>query len=175
MYRPSAYDSEGSLTHAGTISHHLEAEGPTGIRYKQTNNRAELRAVIGALQFRDWSRVCNGGWRSIVIATDSEYVARGITGCAKRWEAEDWTTFDRTSKRYTDVKNQDLWKLLLYMIRQLQSQGLSLSFWRIPREWNERADEYAGKATQWDEVLKFQIVHPVDSTKVEITPWRFIS
>jgi ribonuclease HI len=73
VYRPSAYTQTGSLTHRGIIPFRLETKGPTGYSYKQTSNRAELRAVIAALQFRDWSMDCNRSWRSLVIATDSEY------------------------------------------------------------------------------------------------------
>ena len=79
-----------------------------------TSNRAELRAVIAALQFRDWSTDCSGGWKSVMIATDSEDVVFGITERIKRWEVENWKTFDQSLRLRVDVKNQDLWKLLLF-------------------------------------------------------------
>lgn len=47
-----------------------------------TNNRAKMRAVIAALEFRAWA---DEGWRSIVIATDLEYVVRGATEWLPRW------------------------------------------------------------------------------------------
>ncbi|TVY14040.1 hypothetical protein LARI1_G007595 [Lachnellula arida] len=87
VYRPSAFSETGKLTHDGTINSSLETRGPTGQVYPQTSNRAELRAVIAALQFRDWSTDCNGGWRSLVFATDSEYVAINATQHIQRWES----------------------------------------------------------------------------------------
>lgn len=63
-----------------TFAFRLESEGPTGITVVQTSNRAELRAVIGALKFHDWDREGCVGWKSSVIATDSEYVTLGVTG-----------------------------------------------------------------------------------------------
>lgn len=152
VYRPSAYSESGSVTHTGTTRYRLETEGPTGKIYKQTSNRAELRAVIAALQFCDWATDCNRGWRSVVIATDSEYVAVNCIDRIKLWESNSWTT-----QQGADIKNQDMWKLLLKEIRRLQAEGVNVSFWRIPREWNERADMHAKEAAKGREVLKFSI------------------
>lgn len=38
----------------GVVAEPLEPQGPTGHVYRPTSNRAELRAVIAALQFRGW-------------------------------------------------------------------------------------------------------------------------
>ncbi|KAL2066947.1 hypothetical protein VTL71DRAFT_1371 [Oculimacula yallundae] len=86
VYRPSAYNEDGLLTHGGTVAFPLERRGPIGVSFVHTSNRAELRAVIAVLQFCDWISDCNAGWRSVVIATDSEYVAHGATNWALRWE-----------------------------------------------------------------------------------------
>ena len=160
VYRPSAYSETGSITHTGTIALHLETRGPTSQVYKQTSNRAELRAVIAALQFRDWSTDCNGGWRSLVFATDSEYVALNATQRIQRWESEGWKTFDQKTRQLADIKNQDLWKLLLNLIRTLQADGVKVSFWRIPRALNERADKFAKIGAESEEVPYFQMVKP---------------
>ena len=97
----------------------LETMGPTGETYTQTSNRAELRAVIAALQFLDWSADCNRSWRSLVFATDSEYVAVNATERIARWEAAGWKLASYKGRAPESVKNQDLWKLLLTLIRQL--------------------------------------------------------
>ena len=47
----------------------LELEGPFGNHHSQTSNRAELRAVLGAVRHRVWWAE---GHHTIVIATDSE-------------------------------------------------------------------------------------------------------
>jgi ribonuclease HI len=93
--------------------------GPTGEKYTQISNRAELRAVIAALQFLDWSADCNRSWRSLVFATDSEYVAVNATERIARWEAAGWKLASYKGRAPESVKNQDLWKLLLTLIRQL--------------------------------------------------------
>jgi ribonuclease HI len=151
----------------------LETEGPTGEVYKQSSNRAELRAVIAALQFTDWSTDCNGGWRSLVIATDSEYVAVNITQRIKKWGKEGWKTFDHSTKRRQDVKNQDLWKLLLSLVRTLQGEGVEVSFWRIPRASNERADRFAKYGAEHAEVPHFVMVQPDGPTDIKFKPYPY--
>ncbi|TVY50253.1 Ribonuclease H [Lachnellula cervina] len=166
-YRPSAYSKAGELTHDGTMSLRLETRGPTGQIYPQTSNRAELRAVIAALQFKDWSSDCNEGWRSLVFATDPEYVGLHITQSIQRWESEGWMTSD-----HRNIMNQDLWKLLLSLIRTLQGDGVAVSFWRIPRDWNKRADEAAKMGAQKNEEPHFGMVKPRGPLEAEHVLYR---
>ncbi|PVH75223.1 hypothetical protein DL98DRAFT_359098, partial [Cadophora sp. DSE1049] len=90
----------------GTVAFRLENKSSYGSPAEQTSNRAELRAVIAALQFRAWHRV---GWKRIVIATDSEYA------------------INMTSKK-VPVKNRDLWELLMKVIKRLTDQGVEVLF-----------------------------------------------
>ncbi|KAG8839868.1 hypothetical protein FRC20_005887, partial [Serendipita sp. 405] len=62
IFRPDAPDAN--------MTSRLELDGP------QTLHRAELRAAIGAMQYRNWN---SEGFRSLVIATNSDYVVRGAT------------------------------------------------------------------------------------------------
>lgn len=174
VWRPSAYSDTGEVTHAGTVCGRLEEYGPTGVAYKQTSNRAELRAVIAALQFRDWGSDCRGKWTFIVIATDSEYVAIGATEWIRRWESEGWRTSNQRYRNSENVKNQDLWKLLLGETRKLQSQGIVVGFWRIPREWNERADEFAKVGAQHPERINFVMKKWAGPTSVINLPYTTI-
>ncbi|KAJ7356869.1 ribonuclease H-like domain-containing protein [Mycena albidolilacea] len=104
-------------TPGGNVSLPLEAKGPDGVAYTPTSNRAELRAVIGALEFRSWS---GEGWQRVVIATDMDaYV--GEPG----------------------VLNRDLWELLSEKMGVLAEDGCEVSFWAVPREWNQAADRAA--------------------------------
>jgi ribonuclease HI len=73
----------------GYANFHLEKEGPFGEPSLQTSNRAELRAVIAALRFRAWQ---GEGFKSLVIATDSEYVVEGATNWARGWLRNNWRT-----------------------------------------------------------------------------------
>jgi ribonuclease HI len=70
VFRPASTEPQVN----GHIAFRLETRGPSGNVESQTSNRAELRAVIGALRYRRWD---GEGWKSVVIATDSEYVALG--------------------------------------------------------------------------------------------------
>lgn len=126
------------LVQAGGVNYcrfPLEREGPTGELHPQTSNRAELRAVIAALRFRYWP---GEGFDSLVIATDSEYVVEGVTSWVRGWIRRDWKT-----RVGAPVKNRDLWECLLGEIEDLDKEGMRVSFWRIPREWNTDADYHA--------------------------------
>ncbi|KAI1820263.1 ribonuclease H-like domain-containing protein [Xylaria intraflava] len=123
-----------------TASGRLEKKGPWGDLSIQSSNRAELRAAIAALRFRDW---IYEGFHTIVIATDSEYVTRGATEWAHKWMTNGWQTSGRV-----DVKNKDLWEMLLGEAERWHSEGLSIQFWRIPRTWNTDADAAAKRAAE---------------------------
>ncbi|KAJ2966864.1 hypothetical protein NUW58_g10568 [Xylaria curta] len=122
----------------------LEQKGPFGDPSVQSSNRAELRAVIAALRLRHWT---GEGFNTMVIATDSEYVTSGSTEWSKNWIRNGWRTAGRA-----DVKNKDLWEMLLGEVERWHDEGLSIQFWRIPRDWNKVADAAAKKAAEEDEV-----------------------
>jgi len=100
-----------------------------------TSNRAELRAVVGALTMRYWP---GEGFFRIVIATDSEYVVSGATQWCQKWVANGWKTASGAM-----VKNQDLWKMVLEKMEEYEADGFAVQFFQISREWNEAADDCA--------------------------------
>ncbi|KAK6221388.1 hypothetical protein LQW54_001489 [Pestalotiopsis sp. IQ-011] len=122
----------------------LESQGPFGDASAQTSNRAELRAVIAALRSYDWRR---HRYHTIVIATDSEYAVDGATKWVKTWARGGWMTSGGK-----DVKNKDLWEMLLGDVDRWDRQGLTVHLWRIPREWNTAADAAAKEAASREEV-----------------------
>jgi ribonuclease HI len=122
----------------GYQSWRLELRGPTGALAAQTSNRAELRAVIGAIQFRYW---IGEGFHRLVIATDSTYVVDGATNWVKTWQKSGWKT-----TRGKKVVNQDLWKELIKELDKWRTLGLEITFWHIPRELNSVADRLAKTA-----------------------------
>jgi ribonuclease HI len=130
-----------------TTSGRLETHGPFGDPGEQTSNRAELRAVIAALRFRHWA---GEGWKSIVVATDSEYVVKGATEWARRWTRNGWKTASGNA-----AKNRDLWELLLGQVELWQEEGLRVEMWRVPRAWNAAADAAAKAAAGEEDVEKF--------------------
>ncbi|KAK0111144.1 hypothetical protein ONS95_001520 [Cadophora gregata] len=131
----------------GSVPFRLENQSPDGSPAEQTSNRAELRAVIAALQFRVWQ---GEGWKRLVIATDSEYAVKGATEWFGAWVRKGW----KTSKN-EPVKNRDLWKLLMKEIRKLARTGVEVSFWKIPREWYAQADGAAKEGAAEEEVSQF--------------------
>ncbi|KAI1158509.1 RNase H domain protein [Nemania serpens] len=137
----------GPGSHGGpphTTSGRLETAGPFGEPSHQSIHRAELRAVIAALRSRAWN---NDGVKTIVIATDSDYVTMGATMWAKSWIKKDWVKCGRP------VKNRDLWEVLLGEAEELDEQGVSVQFWQIQRDWNTVADAAAKEAAAEDEAV----------------------
>ncbi|KAJ5133586.1 uncharacterized protein N7443_004791 [Penicillium atrosanguineum] len=122
----------------GYASFALEREGPTGQAHPGTKVRAELRAVIAALRYKYW---IEEGFNSLVIATASEYVVKGITEWVSVWLTTSWRT-----STCADVKNRDLWECLLGEIEAWDDEGMEVRFWAIPREWSTCADSHAKEA-----------------------------
>ena len=120
----------------------LEDKGPWGDAGLQTSNRAELRAIIAASRFRYWR---GEGFSTIVFATDSSYVVEGATQWARAWVQNGWKI-----KNGDDVKNKDLWQMLLGECERWHDDGVGIQFWQIPREWNTLADEGAKKGAAAD-------------------------
>ncbi|XDG09919.1 hypothetical protein ABKA04_009534 [Annulohypoxylon sp. FPYF3050] len=117
------------------VSGRLELKGPFGDDSVATSNRAELRAAIAALRRNDWRA---DGFSSVVIATDSSYLADGATEWVRNWVRNGWKTRSGSS-----VKNQDLWELFLGEVEKCRETGLEVELWKIPREMNELADAVA--------------------------------
>ncbi|KAI8669629.1 RNase H type-1 domain-containing protein [Fusarium keratoplasticum] len=105
---------------SGIVSGRLGKFGPWGDYHEQTNNRAELRAVLAALRFRYWP---GEGFTKLVIATDSEYVVKGATEWVSGWLWNGWRTSNRGA-----VKNRDLWEALLGEFERLGELGLKVEF-----------------------------------------------
>ena len=66
-----------------------------GCQLKSTNNRMELTAAIKALEYFKESK-------KLVVASDSQYVIKGITTWIVRWK----------NKNYKKIKNVELWQRL---------------------------------------------------------------
>ncbi|KAJ4181634.1 hypothetical protein NW755_010903 [Fusarium falciforme] len=116
----------------------LEDKGPFGDDIIAASNRAELRAAIAALRLYDWQ---DEGFESIVIATDSNYVAEGATTLAQGWGFRRWKT-----RTHDDVKNQDLWELLLGGVERWYNRRLRVDILQISRSYNAHADTAAKEA-----------------------------
>ncbi|KAG4253823.1 RNase H domain-containing protein [Fusarium proliferatum] len=74
------------LNTTASINERLENQGPLGEYANPTSNRAEFRAIIGALRYRNWA---SEGFTTLVLATDSEYAAKGATEWIRAWLRRD--------------------------------------------------------------------------------------
>ncbi len=102
-----------------------------------TNNRMELSGAIHALRYLskiDFSK-CE-------IFADSSYVLNGVTSWIHGWEKNGWKTANKKS-----VLNQDLWKELVLLDRQLAGKIIwSKVKGHSGHVYNDKADEIA---TSW--------------------------
>ncbi|EFW99168.1 ribonuclease h [Grosmannia clavigera kw1407] len=111
-----------------------------------------MRAVLAALQVRYWP---GEGLKSVVIATDSEYVFKGATEWVYRWQQYGWYTARGL------VRNKDLWLALWAELDKLAVLGLQLYFWKIPRDLNAEADLWAREGAIQDEEPSFRKIFSV--------------
>ena len=101
---------------------------------QQTNNRAELTAVIKGLQ------ALKKPGSVVEVVTDSIYVKNGCTSWLAKWNQNGWRTADRKP-----VANADLWHLL----DQLLAEQVVHFRWvkgHSGHPENERADALAQRA-----------------------------
>lgn len=106
-----------------------------GSEPQTTNNRMELRAAVEGL--RALKEPCE-----VEIITDSEYLKKGVTEWLPQWKRRGWTT-----RRGTEVLNQDLWREL----DQLAARHRTRWIWvrgHADHPDNLRADELASRAAR---------------------------
>eukprot|EP01139_Manchomonas_bermudensis_P002291 Amastigsp_a4248_16.p1 type:complete len:231 gc:universal Amastigsp_a4248_16:107-799(+) len=98
-----------------------------------TNNRAELMAVVRAIQ------AVPASVAKLHIHLDSSYVRQGITAWIQKWRRNNWRTVDGEP-----VKNQDLWQTLDAVVNARRS-GIAFHYIEAHagHEGNEGADALA--------------------------------
>ncbi|KAH7251312.1 RNase H domain protein, partial [Fusarium tricinctum] len=126
------------------VSGRLEHRGPMDDIHWQSSDKAELRAVVGALRFRHWS---GEGFTRLVLATNSEHVVKGGTEWAQNWCLRGW----RTSFGCTP-KNRDMWEAFFGELERLEEHGLKVQLRKIPRNLNKDTIKLAKEVTQEDEL-----------------------
>jgi len=100
-----------------------------------TNNRMELLAVIRALEsLKRPSRAR--------IATDSQYVQKGISEWIKGWKARGWRTASKEP-----VKNVDLWQELDTLANKHDIEWVWIKG-HAGHDGNERADQLANRGVE---------------------------
>jgi len=102
---------------------------------KTTNNRMELTGAIKALE--SLKRPC-----SVVLTTDSQYLAKGMTEWLDGWVRKGW----KNSKK-EPVLNRDLWERLLELSKIHRIEWVWVRG-HDGHEENERCDELARRAIE---------------------------
>ncbi|KAF4494921.1 Ribonuclease H [Fusarium agapanthi] len=131
-----------------SVNERLENQGPLGDYAHPTSNRAALRAIIGALRYRNWA---SEGFTTLVLATDSEYVVKGATEWIRAWLRRGWRKSDGAV-----VSNVDMWQAFLGEVERWDEYAVKIQLWKIPREWNTEADRLAKEGAQLHEELTYK-------------------
>lgn len=110
---------------------------------QQTNNRAELTAVIEGLQCLKHSA------SEVEVVTDSKYVKNGCTSWLAKWKQNGWRTSDRKP-----VANSDLWQVLDQLLEK-HSVHFTWVQGHSGHPENERADALAQRAALGERVQRY--------------------
>ena len=115
----------------------------SGLRGRQTNNRAELTAIILALRKAlGWPTL----YKSVTIHSDSKLCVDGTNVWMARWKVDGWTRGGQ------QVKSADLWKLLNRVLNEYKEKGIEVGLEHVPAHvgvyGNERADRLAKAAVR---------------------------
>jgi len=86
------------------------------IEYPITNNIAELKACITAIEIILETEIIPNKPFEIIIYTDSEYVINSITKWAKLWKFNGWKKKEGT--KFVDIKNKELIISLYTLVSQ---------------------------------------------------------
>ncbi|KAL1642897.1 hypothetical protein SLS58_005138 [Diplodia intermedia] len=119
-------------------THIITANGP----YAPTSQRTELVGGIKGLEAaKRLATTLDGELKQVVIKTDSAYLFRGATEWIAKWEAREWK-----NAKGGPVVNQDLFRQLEVRIVELESMGVLVQFFQVPRAQNRQADAAANEA-----------------------------
>ena len=115
--------------------HHTSIPAYVPDEYRQTNNSAELLAVIRAL------KIFHTG--DVALCTDSQYVILGASGAARRWRLRGWVGSSGP------VSNVPLWEQLLM---ELDNKSRIVHWIKVPShvtiEGNNKADRLTDQGRQ---------------------------
>ena len=133
---------------------------------RQTNQRAELFAVLKALETLHLNRSSYDRKR-VVILSDSKYVVNALTNWILRWEHCGWKTLDGKN-----VISKDVFKRVRDMLGELADNRIIVSFIHVPGHrgiWgNEQADELAVKGVQMDQICDPQWNKEFDDEELDM-------
>jgi len=153
LYTDGACPSNGKTSSTAGIGIFYGPHDPRNVSLRlpglyQTNQRAELYAVVHALEAYPVPNVSapdadvSAPRHVVVIITDSKYVIKGITEWSTTWERNAYL-----NTKNTPVISRDLFIRARKRIRDLESRGVRVEFrhvWGHSGVWgNEMADRLA--------------------------------
>ena len=119
---------------AGLLMYNGRERVVTGAEKLTTNNHMELAAVVESIRVLKEPCV-------IAVHTDSAYIANAFNeGWIENWLRRGWMTAGKKP-----VKNQDLWKDLLSLMKQHEVTFVKVKG-HADNEWNNRVDRLAVEA-----------------------------
>jgi ribonuclease HI len=108
----------------------------------QTSQYAELFAAVRAVRICDRNRANSPSvWddvQLIVIITDSDFLFRSITENVYKWELNGYI-----NAKGLPVIHEGTFRLLNATVEALEDEGINVTFWKVPREYNQDADALA--------------------------------
>ncbi|MCJ1289241.1 hypothetical protein MMC34_000773 [Xylographa carneopallida] len=113
-----------------------------------TNQVAELTACLAALEMI--IEIKDGGWDTdeldhpislVVIKADSDYVVKGMTEWILTWRSNGYRTYNGRP-----VKNAKYFRRVDHAVDHLESLGVNVRFWHVPRNRDKEADRLANEA-----------------------------
>lgn len=103
-----------------------------------TSNRAALEALIQALKLELWPLL---GFRTVIVAINSQYVVDGFADHVDRWEKNGWKI--NSGK---EASNQDKWEEVLKLVNFWDRCGVRVLLWNVTKATNGIANRMVRNA-----------------------------
>lgn len=110
----------------GIVSGQLEPVGLDGEPHPVSRTRTDLRAVLAALEYRNWAK--EDGVDRLVISTASYIMAKGLTSWLREWKVQQWHI-----GHTIPVQNRDLWQRISDVMGEYTAAGCETSVLYTPR------------------------------------------
>lgn len=163
--QPTEYGyKDVSVEETCTPTQYVDSFGP--VEKNPTNNTAELKAVIRALEFADKHNV-----KDLKLFIDSDYVRLGLLEHVKKWIKNNWV-----NSKGEPVKNQKLWKTLLEEYSKWNNKEKKIELVNVKGHsgdfGNDKADVNAlrGIQVESDRFYKTDSIEINKVKKIDISP-----
>lgn len=136
-----------------------DISSPLGADDIHTNQRAELTAILRAIEFvLAYQIPCN----KVQIFTDSQYAVDGLNIWIPKWRQNGYRL--SSGKK---AKNADLFQSLTLAMAMLESKGIDLFLDHIPREENRKADALAKSGAAFT-LPSFKMLDSPEASELEV-------